>query len=252
MDTDYKSATLEDIIKSEYSMVKDGASLYGDYYKNALALFNLLQNFLLNCSAEKIIFCSFLGQIKKHSLLAILSALRRQDTQAMMNLRQVLESSALAAYSIAEGDYNNFLSDDNEEIIKNASKFKNDAYKWLNKNYKKGSDSIHAMKKLINKSSAHANILISHKNIRLNSEGDTVEIPFFDFKDEYLVKTALWQTANIIMGVLDLFYGINKEYKAIQFIPDFPQRLKTLERLNMQLRNELMQNNRYKRTITHK
>ena len=57
--TEYKSNTLNDIIKSEYQMVIDGEKLYKEYYKNALDFYQLLQDFITEVPADKIIFPYF-------------------------------------------------------------------------------------------------------------------------------------------------------------------------------------------------
>lgn len=244
--TEYKSDTLNDIINSEHQMVIDGEKLYGSFYKNALDFYQLLQDFITQVSAEKLIFCIFFNQIRKHSLLAILSTLRRQDTQAMMNLRQVLEAGALASYSIAKGDWDDLIAEDNEDMFKKSEKYKDDAYKWLEENYKKGSDAIQTMKRLINKSSAHNNVIMAHRSFNFNSKEKVAETPFFDIEDDYLTKTALWQAANIIMGIMDLTYGVSQKYKGLEFTEDFTKRLKTLESTNNKLKAEMMANKRYK------
>ncbi len=247
--SDYKSDNLDDIIRSEHQMVIDGEKLYGEFFKNALDFNDLLQSCLVSCPGDHFIFCAFLGQIQKHSLLAIFSILRRQDTQAMMNLRQVLESSTLAAYSIGEGKYEDFFTEGNEDLFELSNKYKEKAYPWLDKNYKIGSDAIKGMKDLINHSTAHSNLVTAYKSFKLNKTAKIAEIPFFDFQDEYRTKTALWQAGNIIMGVLDLFYGINEQYKVLKFTSDFVTRLKSLESVNNKLKAELMQTDRYKNSI---
>ncbi len=247
--TDYKADTLDDIIRSEHQMVVDGGKLYGEFFQNALDFQNLFHNFLISCPADHFVFCAFLGQIQKHSLLAILSTLRRQETQAMMNLRQLLESSALAAYSIGDGKYDDFLTKDNKDLFELSKKYKEKAYPWLDENYKLGSDAIKRMKDLINESSSHSNLVIAYRNFKLNPKSKFAEIPFFDFKDEYQTKTTLWQISNIIMGVMDLFYGINQQYKVLVFSPDFVERLKELEKVNDKLKAEMMSTDRYKKSL---
>ena len=246
-DAEYKSDTLNDIINSEQQMVIDGEKLYGEFYKNALDFYQLLNDFITQTSADQLISCIFLNQIRKHSLLAILSTLRRQDTQAMMNLRQVLEAGALASYSIAEGDWDDLIAEDNEDMFKKSEKYKTDAYKWLEENYKKGSDAILAMKRLINKSSSHNNVIMAHRSFNFNSKEKVAEIPFFDIEDDYLTKIALWQAANIIMGIMDLIYGVSQEYKGLEFSENFIIRLKTLDTTNLKLKTEITKHERYKK-----
>ncbi len=248
----YKSDNLDDIINSEHQMVLDGQKSYGEYYKNALDFYQLLQDFITVIPVDKLIFCIFLNQIRKHSLLAILSTLRRQDTQAMMNLRQVLEAGALGAYSIANGDWDDLIAKDNEDMFKKSEIYKDKAYNWLKENYKEGSDAILGMKTLINKSSSHNNVIMAHRSFNFNSKTKTAEIPFFDIEDEYLTKKALWQVSNIMMGIMDLIYGVSKSYKGLEFSPNFEIRLKRLEAINDKLKAEMMSTDRYKNSQQEK
>lgn len=105
------------------------------------------------------------------------------------------------------------------------------------------------MKKLINSSTAHSNIIYAHNNFKFNEKLGKFITPFFDTEDEYYVKTDLWQIANIIMGILDLFYGVAKDHGGVIFSDDFVQRLKTLEKENHRLKSEMMNTDRYKKSI---
>jgi hypothetical protein len=102
------------------------------------------------------------------------------------------------------------------------------------------------MKGLINGSSAHANILNSFNSFTFNSELGRLEIPFFDIKDDYVVKGDLWQLSNITMGLLDLFYGVNSKYNSITFKADFGIKLKSLEATNHEIKFEMMNSLRFK------
>jgi len=164
----------------------------------------------------------------------------------MMNLRQVLESSALAAYSIGEGKYKDFFTKDDKDLFDLSKEYKEKAYSWLDHNYELGSDALKRMKNLINESSSHSNLVIAYRNFKLSPKSKSAKIPFFDFKDEYQTKTTLWQASNIMMGVMDLFYGINQQYKVLVFSPDFVTKLKELEKVNNKLKAEIMANRRYK------
>ena len=51
------------------------------------------------------------------------------------------------------------------------------------------------------------------------------------------------------MGLVDLFYGVNKDLNVIKFIDDFVPRLKALENENIRLKNLMMETDRYKKAM---
>lgn len=242
----YKQETLGDIINSEKKMILQGAEDYGTYFINACEFNYLLQEFLKSVDPDRFIFATFLSQIRKHHTLAIFSAVRLHHTQAMMCLRQVLEAGAFAAYAIANPEQSSFADIDKNGIIEATDKQAMKRYKWLEENFKNGSDAIKRIKGLINKTAAHSNIVYAQKNFKFDKKTGKFSTPFFDVEDDYSIKTDLWQIANIAIGILDLFYGVNKELNVIIFADDFIPRLKKLENKNIRLKNEIINTDRFK------
>jgi len=243
---DFKQETIGDILTSEHEMVLHGAESYGDYFINASEFNHLLQGFIKSVDPDRFIFAMFLAQIRKYHLLALFSAVRLHHIQAMMNLRQVLEAGSCAAYAIANPDQNGFADIDENGIIDATQELTKQRYKWLEENFEKGSDAIKNMKTTINNSTAHSNIVYAHNNFRFDGKEGKFDTPFFDIKDDYLVKTDLWQIGNIAMGLMDLFYGVNKSLNVVKFVDDFIPRLKKLENDNNQLKKEMMESERFK------
>ncbi len=58
--------------------------------------------------------------------------------------------------------------------------------------------------------------------------------------------TDLWMIGNVAMGLMDLFYGVNKGRDVIKFIDEFIPRLKDLEKQNNKLKAEMMRSPRFK------
>ena len=56
---------------------------------------------------------------------------------------------------------------------------------------------------------------------------NAVSSPFFDFEDDYAVRTDLWRTGNIAISLLDLFYGVNQSVGSIKFVDDFSDEFST-------------------------
>lgn len=242
----FEDATIGDIIESEHQMALHGAERFGDYFINASEFNSLLQQFIKSVDPDRFIFAMFLSQIRKHHLLALFSAVRLHHIQAMMNLRQVLEAGSCAAYAITNPDREGFGDTDEDGIIDATQELTKKRYKWLEDNFKKGSDFIKNMKGTINNSTAHSNIIYAHNNFKFDGEQGKFITPFFDIEDDYLVKTDLWQIGNIALGLMNLFYGINKGLDVIKFVDDFVPRLKALEANNHALKEEMMNTERYK------
>lgn len=235
----YKQETLTEILDSDRQMVIDGNLRYGHHYNNAVEFYNLLQNFIVSISADRFVFSAFIGQIRKHHLLALLSSLRRQHTQSMMNLRYVLESGACAAYAIAHPDTKGFLKESGKGYLISTGKLTGKRYKWLEENYPGGSVAIKNMKDVINKYSAHANLVSAHRNFKFDADQGATQIPFLDFENSFYTKTELWQISNAAMGLMDFFYGVNQDYNAIKFKVGFVTDLKGLEAKNNAIKLEI-------------
>jgi len=242
----FKQDTIEDIITSEREMVLRGAENYGDFFINASEFNDLLNKFIISVDPDRFIFALFLSQVRKHSMLALFSAVRLHHIQAMMNLRQVLEAGSCAAYAIANPDSSGFADVDENGILDASKDLTAKRYKWLQDNFLEGSNAIKNIKSTINVSTAHSNIIYAHNNFKFDGEKGKFVTPFFDMNDDYLVKTNLWQIGNVVMLLMDLFYGVNKKLDVIKFINDFIPQLKTLEKENNKLRVDMMDTQRYK------
>jgi hypothetical protein len=85
------------------------------------------------------------------------------------------------------------------------------------------------MKKMINTSTAHANIAYTNQNFRRAETGDGFNTPFFDFEDEYFVRCDLLMASSIALSLIDLFNGVKKKYvTAIVWLDDFESRFASL------------------------
>ncbi|MDQ6867369.1 MAG: hypothetical protein M3178_02780 [Pseudomonadota bacterium] len=155
-----------------------------------------------------------------------------------MNLRQVLENGACAAFAIANPEPTHFASTAPDGTLDTSKKL-DDAYKWLAKKIPQGSARIKAMKADINSSSAHASIVNTQKNFRLADSGSEFSIPFFDIDDAYFVRGDLLMASGIPLSLIKLFYGVNKEVKAIVWRDDFESQFFSLFERETALRSEM-------------
>ncbi len=243
---DFKQSTIQDLLDSEREMVMSGAKRFGAFYVNAAEFNVLLNHFIKSVDPDRFIAAMFLSEVKKHHALALFSIVRLHHTQAMMDLRQVLEAGAWAAYAIANPEEEKFAKTDEKGFLKIPSSLEKKRNKWLDKNFSQGSQTILNIKRNVNKST-HSNIVYAHVGFKPDFKNYIFETPFFDFEDKYLVKSNLWMVANIAMGLMDLFYGVNKGLNVIKFIDDFIPRLKSLEKKNIELKEKMMKSKRFLR-----
>lgn len=242
----FKDDTIGDIIESEKQMILHAAERFGVYFINASESNHLLQQFVQSIALDRFIFAMFLQDIRKHLLLALFSAVRLHHVQTEMNLRQVLEAGVCAAYAIANPNRDGFVDVDENGIADTSKELAVERYKWLEKHFKEASKATKGMKNVINKSTAHANIVYAHHGFEFDRIRGKFVASFFD-KDDHLVKTDLWEIGNIAIGLMDLFYDVNQKSQGlVQFVDDFKDRLKGLVVENQRLRTEMMNTERYK------
>ena len=113
-----------------------------------------------------------------------------------------------------------FADIDDKGIIDPTQELTNKRYKWLEDNFKKGSDAIKNMKGTINNSAAHSNIVYAHHNFRFDGQQGRFITPYFD--------------------------GVNKGLSVIKFVDDFLPKFKALETENHRLKAEIMSTERFK------
>jgi hypothetical protein len=90
---------------------------YGKYYAHARDCTVFLSLCITSVERDRMMFGRFFAQMKKHHTLALFSALRLHKVQAMMNLRQVLEAGAAAAFAIANPEKHHFAETDEHGIL---------------------------------------------------------------------------------------------------------------------------------------
>lgn len=241
---DFTQTTIDDLIESEHLMLSTAPQRYGAYYTIAVDVSEFLFSAVKSVDRDHAIFVRFLSQVKKHYLLAVFSTVRLHQIQAMMNLRQVLEAGACAAFAIANPDPAHFASTTPEGTL-DASKALPATYKWLNEKFPQGSARIKAMKDNINSSSAHANIVNTQKNFRLADSGSEFRIPFFDIDDAYFVRGDLLMASGIPLSLIKLFYGVSKDVTAIVWRVDFESRFASLFERETALRSEMHSSDRF-------
>jgi len=238
--------TINDILEAENDLFLSAETAYGEAFKNVFEFNDLLSHSIKEVRPDAWVFILFLGQIKKHNMLALLSAVRLHHVQAMLKVRQVLEAGVNAAYGLVHPNKEDFVVEDNG-VLTTPKALDNKRRKWLEDNHTDRSACIKNMKDSINKSCAHSSIVYAFNNFSMTDH--TFHTPFFDNAAEHWVKTDLWMIGNITMALIDLFYGVNKEASLLTFEDDFIPRLKQLEQQNHKIKAEMEQHPRFKDLI---
>jgi hypothetical protein len=250
--TAYPQSTLEEIIESERAMVLDGEARYGRLYKHARAATFYLTLCVVSFERDhSATFGRLYALMKKQHMLAFLSALRLHNVQAMMNLRQVLEAGAAAAYAIANPKVEDFVDIDEFGIMDPSQDLAKKRYRWLADNFPDASTWIKEQKDKFNAQTAHANMLSGDKTFRVIDGGKGASNPFFDIEDEDFVRVDLWLVGRVAIALMDLFFGVADSVArsgrlVVGFRDDFQQTFLGLAAENKALWDELTSSDRYR------
>jgi hypothetical protein len=252
----YPQSTLEDIIDSERAMLLDAPARYGQHYTHARASTMYLSLCIISIEFDRTdMFGRLFSLMKKHHTLAFFSALRLHKVQAMMNLRQVLEAGASAAFAIANPEAHYFVDTDPFGILDPSQKLTKKRYRWLNEKYPDKSNWIADTKDKINTTTAHANVISGDSTFHIAPDiSDVMDAPFFDVEDAYFVKTDLWLTSSVAITLMDFFFGVADDVArgsraVMEFRPDFQRTIQGLAAENNALLAEMQASDRFQRAM---
>jgi hypothetical protein len=245
---EFKQSNIGEIIESERLMVLSAPERFGHFYDNAMGTNYLLQHGVAGVPHHRGLFARWASQLKKYHLLALWSFVRLHQIQGLMNLRQVLEAAVDAAFAVAHPDnIEDYAREDKRGALVTPKSLKNKRYAWLETHYKAGSDSIKTLKDAINEYGSHGSVVQTMHNFRVQLEGPEpfFGTSFFDAEDDYHVKTDLWRAANVGLCVLDLLYGVNRDFGVLTFAGDYVSRLQELIRQHEALGDEMRATERF-------
>jgi len=243
-----KQPTLEEIVDSERQLVLTADERYGKYSRHARECAFFTSQCIISVALDRLMFARFFSLMKKQLMLAFLSTLRLHKVQAMMNLRQVLEAGAAAAFAIANPEPEHFAISDAQGFIDPSRELATKRYRWLAQRFPEASAAIREKKEMMH-NLAHANIVLTSKTFEVNEAGNEIITRFFDLEDEYHVKVDLWLTASISIELMNLLYCVNKEHDVLKFIPNFESNFDRIYEDNIALLTEMKSNERYKRML---
>jgi hypothetical protein len=239
-------STIEEIIDSEALLSATAAEHYGIYYLHARNVTTFFSKCLTSIDPGYDFFAGFYAHVKKHHLLALLSAIRLHYVQSQMNIRQVIEGGAWATYALAHTEADHFVHIDKRGILRPKTELSNKRDQWLAERFLKNWSYLRGLRSQINKYGTHANLVVSHKVLRRSEGGREWNMPFFDFTEDYHVYTNLWSIAGIGISLMDLFLGANQPTH-IHFVADFDDRLTELLHQNQLLQQEMQNTDRFKK-----
>jgi hypothetical protein len=237
---------LTDISNTENELAANAQKEYGKYYDHAQYAVSFFHSFIKSAAYEGVFFSMFHASAEKHIVVGALSGIRLHHVQATLDFRYAAEAGCWAAYALAHPDPDRFAEKRDDGTIEPTKKLKEEMYKWIEEKYPSGNDSIKKFKDSLNKLSTHANIVDAHRNFGEFGK-ENISTSFFDNSEEHHVKTDLWTAANLVMGLLDIFYGVNRDYPILVLQDDFLYRMKILKQTNNELKAEMMQHPRLKR-----
>jgi hypothetical protein len=240
----FPQSTLEEVIDSEREMVLKAKDRFGNHWTTARDSTIFLSRSVASFNHDRMNFARFIAILKKHHMLAILSAVRLHKSQAMMNLRQALEAGAAAAFALANPEDKHFLKWE-DGLIQLPKNLPGKRYEWLSQHHKELSDAIKSKKDLINNSQSHANVVASHSIFSV--DGEQAKLPFFDDEDAYHVQTDLWLCAAVALDVMRLLREVNAGLNVAEFIEDFDNHLMVLEMRVVALFKEMTATERYQK-----
>lgn len=236
-------------------MLLDASERYGQHYNHARNTAIYLTLCIKSIERDRVdMFGRLFSLMKKHHTLSFFSALRLHKVQAMMDLRQVLEAGAAAAFAITHPETHHFANVDAFGIMDPSQKLTSKRYKWLEKNYPHISEWVSSTKGRINNHAAHANIISADNTFRMTDDRAFANTPFFDVEDEYFVKGDLWLISSVAITLMDLFFGVAGDVaragrSVIEFRDDFQHTIHGLAFENNALLTKIQASERYQKAM---
>jgi hypothetical protein len=245
---------IAEISKSENELVQSAKSQKEEFFTHAQYAVDFAHSFIKKVDPNSFYFIVFLSSFQKHIVLAFLSAIRFHHIQTNFDLRFAAETAAWAAFAIGNNDPDKdkqkFAEEDKNGILNPSDDLKKKMYQWLDKNYSEGSISLKRYKGQTNALSSHSNIVDAQRTFSGLVDGKFAT-QFFDNTEDRHIKTDLWAVANIVMGSLDLFYGVNTDFNIFEFSENFLAEMEILRTENDRLKNIMLSDPKISKYINY-
>lgn len=193
------------------------------------------------------LFGFFLSQLQVSSKLSLLSVLRLHDVQAGMNMRQALEATVRAAYTLKFPDENLHIIKKEDGTVEEKGNFKSSCHKWLETEYPLHSVKIKDMKDIINDIFMHANLITAESTFYISS--DKYWSGLFDKEDALITQQRLWWLADLNFDLIDLISRVIIDTRKAMLVSDFIERMKDFYQNNEINKKTLIENPRFSRHL---
>ena len=233
-DIDLEGMTLFDFANAENQLTRLNHGRAGDYAHFAEASTAMFASTITHVPRSHYLFMGVYSMVRKHLVLAVLSALRQHKVQTALNLRQAIEGSVAMFYLIAtpEPVDAETVGDDN----KFAEKLNEKARKWLKANYSDHSDKLKSFKDDINATDSHSNIVNSYATFDYTSlDRAFSENLFFDRDDEDILLISLWNIGHITTHIIGTFGQVVTDHEGPTLTTDIDERITWLAKENDRL-----------------
>jgi hypothetical protein len=236
--------TLDTLAVQERRLYLNAEKRLGHAYVMAREATLLLTMFMKSVSADRVVFCHYMAQLKKHQTLALLSIVRLHHVQAMMNFRQVLESAANAAFALANPAAT--YIDPDTGLILDAQGVLLQSYRWIAKAFPGHSADIENFKKRINANDSHSNLANSGRIVEAKWADGIIATPFFDKEDAHIQQTDLFQLTVGALCIMDLLVRVMAKHGGFVIAPDYAERARRLEADRKMLADQMTATPRHK------
>ncbi|MCA6289683.1 hypothetical protein [Phenylobacterium sp.] len=238
-----KTTTLDSLAAEERKHYRNAQKRLGAPYLVARETTILLTTFIKFASKNRYVFAGFIALIQNHQTLSLLSSVRFHHVQAMMNLRQALESASNAAFALANPLES--YSDETTGFMLDSRAVSSRSIKWIESEFQEHSDQIKNIKNEINRNSAHSNIIQSARLVDTDFDNDIINTSFFDREDQYDNIADLLIISKSAIIIMDLIWAVNQKHGGISFSDDFTKRFSQVRADHADLVENLKQTKRF-------
>jgi hypothetical protein len=225
--------TLFDFSQSENLLTRNNHGAAGDYATFAEASTAVFSQVVEGVPRSYFLFMGVYSMVRKHLVLAVLSALRQHKVQSALNLRQAIEGTVVMLFLIAKPAP--FEMKDGDDSI--PEKLNREARKWIAAEYPDRSEKLKSFKDDINRTDSHTNIVNSYATFDYEHiERGFSENRFFDRDDREILFMSLWNVGHITTHIVSAFAQVIVDHgRAFEINPQIDAQIDFLSSENDRL-----------------
>ena len=208
--------TIEEYSADEHALIMNAKADHGDWFVFANNCMSLLDTGVIGFGDRRRVFGGFWSQVTMHTLLALLSTLRKHSVQSSMNMRHVSEYACLAAYALVHPDRDLFtkMKDGFHVPVEEAKK---KSYVWLDQIAPIQMGRLEFIRKQISGSHGHANLRNSTATIQFADDGAKFIFSFFDETHDDYVPMGLFRIGFLCITILEMLNIVDGENRLVVF-----------------------------------